>query len=170
VGYRCTDLVTTCDGNPGALVFVSAAPRCCWGGRGRTNDAARASAALAPAGFAPRARCLCLADARNSGEGPARPRRCADTVVRASLDVHTSARARQKGFRFGLLTTLRCGCAQRVRVSWTRRAVLVMPLSVWRTQLPAHRAVELVARQGKTVRTNLLRATSSTMMKSEYKV
>jgi hypothetical protein len=60
--------------------------------------------------------------ARNSGESPARPRRCADAVVRASLDVHASARLRQKLFGFGLLTTLRCGCAQRVRVSWARRA------------------------------------------------
>ena len=36
--------------------------------------------------------------------------------------MHASARLRQKLFGFGLLTTLRCGCAQRVRVSWTRRA------------------------------------------------
>ena len=47
--------------------------------------------------------------------------RAADAVVRASLDVHASARLRQKLFGFGLLTTLRCGCAQRVRVSRNRR-------------------------------------------------
>jgi hypothetical protein len=45
---------------------------------GRTNGAARVAAALAPAEAAPRARCLCRGDVRNSGEGPARPRRCAE--------------------------------------------------------------------------------------------
>ena len=45
---------------------------------GRTNGAARVAAALAPAEAAPRARCLCSGDVRNSGEGPARPRRCAE--------------------------------------------------------------------------------------------
>ena len=39
---------------------------------------ARVAAALAPAEAAPRARCLCSGDVRNSGEGPARPRRCAE--------------------------------------------------------------------------------------------
>ena len=50
----------------------------CGGGLGRTNGAARVAAALAPAEAAPRARCLCSGDVRNSGEGPARPRRCAE--------------------------------------------------------------------------------------------
>ena len=50
----------------------------CGGGLGRTNGAARVAAALAPAEAAPRARCLCSGDVRNSGEGPARPRRYAE--------------------------------------------------------------------------------------------
>jgi hypothetical protein len=54
--------------------------------------------------------------------GRAGPAQSADAVVRASLEVHATARVRQKGLRFGLLTTLRCGCVQRVRVSWTWRA------------------------------------------------
>ena len=88
----------------------------CGGGLGRTNGAARVAAALAPAEAAPRARCLCSGDVRNSGEGPARPRRCAEACRLQGR----ALRARTQK-QCGLLTTLRCGCAQRVRVSRNRR-------------------------------------------------
>ena len=54
---------------------------------------ARVAAALAPAEAAPRARCLCSGDVRNSGEGPARPRRCAEACRATHLRARRSSGA-----------------------------------------------------------------------------